>query len=273
MKRRLLILPSLIIAAIVSYAENTDVFTRYWNAGRGYSPFVYASEECVRISNDGEDLKGDECVLNEPVKEFRLTFRAANRHSDPGRRYPYRSVKGKRQSRANPSWGFYVVGSDGKKLWITVCTEEKEGILSSTAGIKVMVEKEGEKVPLAESYVSEGMNCYSGSNIWTLAADHGMLHISAGNKGITDIVSVSYPEGECRAFGFAASAAALLEVSDISLKGDMAPAARMNTTWENAENLSAYLSESEDDIEGYWTVFDRTLEESLLKMGETIVLP
>lgn len=267
MRHRLFILSLFVVATVVAFAGEPDGFSRYWNFGRGYSPFRYAAEECIRIANEGEDVIEDEYKLDAPVKGFRLTFRAANRHSDPGRKYPYRSVKGKRHTRVNPSWGFYVADRGGKKLWVTVRTEEKEGILSSSAGMRVTVEKEGEKLPLADVSVSDGLDCYSGANIWTLTADRGMLRISAGNRGLVDITGVAYPEEECLAFGFAASAAALLEVSDISLKGDAGFARDNYGIWSDPEKLSAYLSESEDDVEGYWTVFDRTLEESLLKMG------
>ena len=218
-------------------------FTLYCNDSRGYSPFSHALPDGVTLVNDTEFPQTDSCRLASPLTDFSLTFRAVCP------RHPF---------------GFSVTPSAGPKIWITVSQKEVPDIISSSPALEINASLEGDAQPLASVSVTDGFDLHQGPNIWRLQSDNGMLTLSAGNRQLSKILSIPTVDNSLAAFSFTAAPGASLKVQDIILEGNPSTGSPQSV---DVDALRTRLETSDDPIEGYWAVFDRNLEENLLRMG------
>lgn len=236
--------------------------TMHWNKGRGYEPFSHAHEDGIVIENESDTLVSDYFSLPGISSDFTLTFRAANLHGHPSRRYSYTDSLGNRASVRYPHWGFFI-------------TFNRDSIAVKVSGGEEDIEIESHPVMDINIYslprlknesiiISEVVNPYDGDNIWRLRGKDGVLSLMCGNHGLHEIIDFNY-EGEITGFGFYSGWAGKVKISDISLTLQ-APAVNAGNNIDFSD-IADYLAASDDEMEGYWVLFDRELEESLLKMG------
>lgn len=261
----LLLFPVVMAAAPLQAAPETS-FARYWNKGRGYAPFLHATGDGIVIDNSSCATLIDSCLLQNPVTDFSLTFRVSNINSKPGCKYPYTKADGAKGSVANPPWGFFISPQQGKKTWFSVIPVEKDDPFSSAPALRIVVNTEGDDSPVYSTTVGSGLNPYDGANVWRLAKSGDCLILSAGDRGMTELASVGV-SGKCRAFGFAVTPGGRIRVTDISLQPGPPIADLEAGEWNDTGKLDRYFADSDDSLEGFWTVFDRTLDESLLRLG------
>lgn len=241
----------------------------HWNAARGYAPFAHASADGVIIDNDGSEALADSCQLPAPLSAFTLTFRAESLNNVPGKSFPYKSADGSAASRRNAPWGFFLSPcGNTPRLWATIEYVEEQGAISSEAATRVSLFREGDASPIAEKCITQGISHYNAPNIWQVTVSGALISISAGNRGLSKILEFPYSGSSYCAFGFVASPAARIKISDITITPTPSPAdLAREGIWNNPEELQVYLENTADPLEGIWTVFDRTLEEDLLKLG------
>lgn len=252
-----------LLSASVNAKEPPD---RFWNRGRGYSPFTHATENGIEINNRSSATITDSCTLHSPMTGFSLTFRATNINSRPGHRYKYTDADGMGKSVTDPAWGFFISSPTGQKTWVTVSPEEKQGPISSSAALRIIISSDGGKKTLYSGIADSGLNPFDGANIWRLTTCGNELILSAGNRSMSEIAKVQ-GNGECHAFGFAASPGAAILITDISIIQDSPLSGMKAGEWQDPGRLDRHFADSDDPLEGYWTLFDRTLDESLLRMG------
>lgn len=265
MKTRILF--SLLLSAIFTpFMKAEDSPDRFWNHGRGYAPFSHATEKGIEIDNRSHAAIIDSCILQNPLTDFTLTFRATNLNSKPGHRYTYTQADGKKGSIANPAWGFFISSPQGKRTWFSVFPVEKHDPVSSSTALRIVVNADETDSTVYSATVGSGLNPFDGTNVWRLIKSGDGLVLSAGDKGMTEITTL-HVSGKCNAFGFAASPGASIRITDISLTQVSSLSDMEAGEWKDLEKLDRYFADSGDDIEGYWTVFDRTLDEARLRMG------
>lgn len=280
-----------------------DSYVKHWNKGRGYIPFHHITPDGILLDNRSETPLLDSIEVSLPPEisaatdlNFKLSFRIDNRHAHPSRRYAYRDLSGKDHYRKNPSWGFFLTGDDGRRCWITVGKEPEEPSSYSDAtlpGTQVVISIDSlpdtrpESKPVSEAdseadskinskteddlistitgaTVKEALLPFSGESLWHIEYKDRSLNIMAGSHGISRIISAPLDFDNLTSFGFAASPAAEVLVSDISLTVSSALPMKASVS---VSDLASILERSEDQLEGYWEVFDRTLDEALLKLG------
>lgn len=265
MKNRVLL--SLLLSAVFpAFMKAEDSPDRFWNHGRGYVPFPHATEKGIEIDNRSHATVIDSCVLKNSITDFTLTFRAKSLNSKPGKRYPYTKEDGKKGSETNPAWAFFISSPQGRKTWFSVFPVEVHDPVSSSTALQIVVNTDGTDKPVYSATVGSGLNPFDGTNVWRLIKSGDNLVLSAGDRGMTELATLR-ASGGCNAFGFAASPGASILITDISLTQGSPLADMESGEWEDLEKLDRRFADSEDNLEGYWTVFDRTLEESLLRMG------
>lgn len=241
--------------------------THYWNKGRGYRPFVYATENGIVINNTTDSLQYDYYPLPFFTNEFNLKFRAKNLNGEPGKKYEYNTRDGKRGKEQNPNWGFFITSQEDTLL-VRVTAGEKITPVESDPCLNISVFKGSLKRKERELQLTNSINPFSGDNLWELKFSHGKVSIYAGDHKQPEIYSSDFGK-RITGFGFYAGWGANLKVSDIRMDyGSKASSLPSFST----DNLDDYFSKSEDPLEGYWTLFDRELEESLLKMGGNYTL-
>lgn len=259
MRRSLL----LFLSVVIYFFQEAEGNSLYWNKGRGYDDFRYANEEGISIRNITDTLQYDYYQLPESSNELTLKFRVKSFNSHPAKKYPFYSSEGDAKYISNPSWGVFV-------------TMEKDTLIFSFQG----GEKESPIEPLqciicegysllsglkTEKYITENINPYQGDNLWSVKIDDTKAVLYGGRSSFNKINEMSVTSG-ATGFGFFAGWGADILISDISCEFSESASTDVEASF-HVDQLNEYLSKSEDDVEGYYTLFDRELEESLLKLG------
>lgn len=239
----------------------------HWNQSRGYAPFNYATPSGIVIDDTLSHPLSSTYLLPEESAEMTLRFMAANNHNHPSKTYQYYTESGGRKRVRHPEWGFFVKGVNQDSIIFTVKTEEKESGLSSESTMIVRVRHTGETSRNECVEKTEGVDVYTGSNYWYLTLKEKNISLYVGNRGMSEVLRFPITHGDVAEFGFITYPGAFLTISNITLSLGSPQGNVVQTDWSDPKSLSDYLLASKDEMEGYWTVFDRNLEESLLQLG------
>lgn len=254
-----------------------------WNERRGFSSFSpawdrYAAEsQSTLLNNTDEDIS----LLTEVGGDCELQFRVRNLRSTPGKRYSYTASDGKERKTSLPPWGIALRGNDGEDLLFRIeATETAGDMISSEAALKVTLLVDGENVQ--ERIFTDASNNIgkkvkrnasgpdpTGSlNFFKVKVESGTMKLYGGLHAPALLMEYALPSGFITdSVGFTLHPGASLSLSDIKLSTiEVLPDAN-ELTWNDAETLKNHLDFSKDPMEGYWQVIDRSLEETLLKMG------
>lgn len=239
--------------------------TLNWNKGRGYSPFAFSTSDGIRLYNTTDSLIYDYYGLPSESSEFKLRFRSKNLHGNPSKKYIYLDSSGKECKTSHPFWGFYVA-CDADTILVTSRYTEIFNGNEETPGLEVELSfstiKRREKVNIYSN-----LNPYDGDNLWDLRIDGNDFILSGGDHGIKDIIRFPF-NFNVLGFGFYSSWGGNVLISDISIEYQTGrEAVDGNGSFNSLEEIEEHLKESEDPMEGYWTLFDREFDESLLKAG------
>lgn len=238
----------------------------HFNKGRGYSPFKYATGEGIEISNKKADNITDGIQITEPSEDFVIYFRASNLNSNPSKRNEYFSSDKKVHYTTNPEWGLYCIDTDGDSIIFRFRMEEKESRIESEGGLAVRVFKGGKEVS-RPVIITEGINPYTGINNWELSLNSDAISLKGGSRKLQDIIKVKGEFKNIKEIGYISFPGSRLSVTDISLDLNPGKGSGFFPEYADYDFLDKRFKISEDPLEGYWVVFDRELEESLLKMG------
>ena len=234
----------------------------YWNYGRGYDPFINATKEGIRIENHRDNLKYDYFKLENPSEDFSIVFRAKNINGHPSKKYGYITSSGESAYISHPHWGFFITCEHDTLVFkinggeMMLANESVPALEVDLYNLSALKQKS-----LSLSF-TDGLNPYDGDNIWNVNIAKNKLNLTAGNSQLKKILDTKC-NSAITGFGFFAGWGDALLVSDISITYDSTE----NPTDFSSEYINEYMSESEDPLEGYWTFFDRDLDESLLKPG------
>lgn len=252
--------------------------SRCWNASRGYHPFRHATATAIDIHNTTPLPLADGFSFPHPLDNFVIAFRCANLTAHPHKKQGYTDASGARRSRSNPEWSL-LLWSPGDTLRFTIATRELDNMLSSAPALTVQATASGANVAagsatagplsgsLAEAEVTSGVDFYSGPNQWRLIVEGDVVRLCGGNRNLSTILTVPAEGRRFTGFAFESSPAAHIAVSDVTLTDGDAGRKLVATQWADRNHLADYLAYSKDDLEGYYVLFDRNLEETLLQMG------
>ncbi len=123
---------------------------------------------------------------------------------------------------------------------------------------------------------------FAGETLWNIELSDGHLHIVAGATQPIEIADIPVGLSTLSSFGFVSSPAGEILISDITYQPISVPSptysstvrpispnnsSSLNDSVQVTEQIRRIIEESDDPIEGYWEIFDRTLDEALLKLG------
>ena len=253
-----------------------------WNDSRGFDSFSpewrhYSGDDAATLSNPSSDTvriltaAGDEC-------EFR--FKVKNLHCSPAKRYEYRGADGVARKVAMPPWGIVVKGFQGEDITLLMeSTETSPDMISSEAALRISLFSNGDKRQerlfgttsgLADKLKSSqaGPDPTGSLNFYKVVIKGGAMRLFGGIHSPSLLMEYDLP-GDFRpdSIGFALTPGAAVELSDIRLTDYAAMPDRHDITWDDPTALDTHLQNSRDRLEGYWQIIDRSLEETLLKMG------
>lgn len=267
MKRFLVIIISLLasFSGFKSFSQGNT--TKNWNFGRGYAPFAHATADGILLENLSDSLLFDYLPIEGASANFRLSFRAQNINSNPHKKYTYINGKGERRNVRFPHWGL-IITSPADTILVKIQPGEKETGAESIAAtfIEILSEATGIKHNVA---VGESLNPYDKDNLWCIENSPEGIIIRGGNKEIKEIITLPTSLNKITGFGFFAGWGAKTKISDIKLTYEPDNGNVFNL--ENAQ-LDKYFKKSKDSMEGYWAIYDRNMEESLVKLGGNYIL-
>ena len=240
---------------------NSEAEKRFWNKGRGYDPWDNATAEGIMIENLTDTLQYSFYKLPNPTEKISISFREKNFNSHPSKKYSYYRKDGKEESVSNPAWGIFLTTSSDTVI-ISVRQQEIKRIADDETGLKITVQNFGDKSK-SEEVITGNVNPFSGDNLWTIKIEEANLLVSLGEIGKIDRI-VRPVSGDILGFGFFTEWGGKILVSDIEI--DYSTEAAKNNIPET-DDLDGYFSLSKDFLEGYWAIFDRELEESMLQLG------
>lgn len=234
-----------------------------WNSFRGYAPFIHATQKGLEISSTTDSTECDFYPLKDVTKDLSLKFRAKNNHGALNRKYSYFTADGKEHKISEPIWGFFLT-TPTDSIIIRVKGTEIEGMLGSNLGLEISVSIGKETRKIKED---TGFGLRNQENLWKLQIKNNSLFILGGDKRLQEIIREEF-DGEITGFGFFVGPGGDVLISDIGL--EYSP--KVKSVSIPLESLSEYLQGREDPMEGYWTLFDRELEENLVKLGGNYLL-
>lgn len=240
---------------------------KHWNEGRGYRPFGYAIADGIDINNTTDTLEYSHCKLGFATDNLELTFRARNQHGKPSKRYSYRNRYGKTNSIANPHWGFYLTGLKDTLVFIVRNGEEFSQLESK--GCVDLTMYDLWRKEKRELQIKENIHPYQGENLWKVLVNNGEIEVYCGHRSLEHVLSYSN-KIRVTGFGFIAGWGDRVKISDITAR--YVSKEDNSGTKANLYEIIPQTDVSDDELEGYWTLFDRELDESLLKLGGNYTL-
>lgn len=251
-----------IVGIVTGVSNMASAETIHFNKGRTYSPFKYATEDGLLIHNQDDTLKYDFVRLNSPARDFSLKFRARNCNGDPAKKYKYITQSRKELKVADPQWGFFVFG-EKDTLVVNVKAIEKANAIETQRALEFSAVSltDGKS---CSKVVIDNINAYSGDNLFNMVATPGMVALTGGDVKQSPILE--FPGiSEITGYGFYAGWAGKILISDIEV--NIQDDENKSLLTSDILDFDDYFSRSKDPMEGYWMVFDRELEENLLKLG------
>lgn len=264
MIRRILVILIVFLEGM-TYASGYAAY--HWNKGRGYAPFRHATSEGIQINNKTYKDIDDALMFKETAEGLSLSFRVTNLHGNPSARYVYVNEEGKYKKKTNPDWGFFVLTEKGDSIKFTIGRSEKDKVITSSPETDIKISYQGE----VTNITTTATDSHTGPNLWQIKATPNLLTLSGGHV-VQEMIAVTDIE-DCNftGFGFFAGPASEIKITDISLSLEKVIGPEKSLWW-NKEELKKYIENSDDELEGFWMIFDRDLEESLLKPGGDYLL-
>lgn len=257
----------IIIIFISGITLSAESKVYHWNKGRGYKPFRHATEKGISLNNESAADLVETFNMEEPSSEIRLTFRVDNLHGAPSKRYPYVERDGIIRKKKDPEWGFFIFNEKGDTIFFNIGRGEKETMLETASHLIIRINyPHGLREEEILTTEPGTMETNSGINQWSLELNKDMISLWSGHRSLELINKASFPFGRMAGMGFVVGPAAHIIISDITLSVKERKAV-FSSSYTTLEELEKYFSKTRDPYEGFWLMFDRTLEESLVKPG------
>lgn len=251
-----------IVGIITGISNLASAETLHFNRGRGYLPFKYATTDGIVIDNPTDTVIYDYQRLPLKTENFTIDFRAKNLNGDPTKKYKYITQGKKEVKVTDPNWGFFITGETDtlvfnfKKIEKVTAIETQPAIRITVLNLANGSEKKVD--------VTENINRGAGDNLYSLRITSTGTLLKGGYTGMKELLSLPGLR-RITGYGFYSGSGGKVAISDISLEysGEDSSLPRLL----RIQDFEDYLAKSKDDKEGYWVVYDRDLEENLIKLG------
>lgn len=164
-------------------------------------------------------------------------------------------------------WGMWI-GKEGRGVQFDFRYDEADDGVSTHPVISVMA-KDGRGNSLSRTQINVGKDAGYRQNCWRITRQGAQITLSGGHHGLKELMQFDAPDiADIAEFSFIKPApkAITLQEAVIVIEEDK-EIAFIKNPWTDTNLLYEYLEASDDPTEGYWMVLDRSLEESLLRMG------
>ena len=261
----------LLLAAVIT----SEGETRHWNRHRGYSPFSESQNSPLILDNTSSTPVISTASPTYPSRNIAFTFRVSDLHSHPLKRYSYHIGEGKEKSVQSPGWSIVAIGVRGDTLRFRFKPEESmaagDGI-SSSRTLRLTTEyippKSSSNRPIARTILTNKLDAYTGWNSLRLDLDNNNSTLSGGVHSRHVILTGENPLSQVAHIGFEVAPGGRIALDHLSLESpDKQSLTSIVDTPGELARLCRQTAESQDEMEGDWVVYDRSLDESHLRSG------
>lgn len=207
------------------------------------------------------------------INKFKFYARIANLHNAENKSYKYTDIETQKTKKTSDTafgivWGY----TDRKNFCAAMVkclsrTPYNDFDTNRSMTINVIKVQNGETSIVKTVEMNDGIDLHTGYNVLNVEYDGNKTSIAIGNKVlryIAEIDSTSYPANA--QYGIIAGPASKLAIERIVLKKQPIMKYQLSTNW-TLQTLKQHFDKSEDAYEGFWTFFDKDLDESKLKTG------
>lgn len=240
-----------IVTAVSGMASAATPTRIYLNTTRGFGQLasVRDSDKPLIINNTTPDTAHYYLPLN-GGRDFTLTFRASQR------------------AKLTP-WSVALVGTDHRT---ELCIDISENKYDEIYGSKMFVTARTDGEIKAQDELNEGFEPRGGFNSYKLSVKSDGLALSAGNRKWIPVVNLAAPKFQADSVGIILPPGASITLDNISLEitshGTGRAGAEMSH-FANPDVRSTAFARSRDAYEGEWEIFDRSFDDSHLRVGGT----
>lgn len=234
-----------IIGAASGLASASDSVI-YMNKTRGFGEFENAMDSALTISA-GEKTQVTDLIYVDCHDSLKWEFRAA--------------AAGK-----NPSWRMFLKNKERElNFEFSSCDNRFEETYSSPYML-LRVYESGRVV--LEKKIFDNLNIYNQENAFRFVSDNNGYAVYGGNRAYNLLASDGSQGFVPDSIGFMLEKGNTVTINDMAIQtGNLSHVNTNVSQVADINNLEEYLRKSTDPREGFWAIYDRTLEDNYLRMG------
>lgn len=203
---------------------------------------------------------------------FRFVARFANLHNSEGKSYKYfDSGSQKTRKVQDTAWGVvwnYVDSLNFCELSLQCSNSNLHDILDErTMTATIARTSAGKRSVLKQLSLRKDIDLYEGENTVHIVLDNSATTILLGNNRLSTLATLhEMPLVAGSRFGMMAGVGSKLSIERMVIQSTHSPVDDLVTEW-SADSLTAHFAQSSDAVEGFWEYFDRSLDETALRLG------
>lgn len=256
-----------IVGIITAFTSNAEARTRealYLNSARGFGDISgeKRADGKLLIENRTNEKIYRFLPLNGNTKAV-FKLRVANINNKPGKSYAYIDSDSAVRKVSHPAWGIALKSGEtpGHIEFRTPETQMDE-LYPACLEVRHDLSAENEV-----KFLRDNADFFTGENSISAVLDNGMLTLSCGNRNYAPVFEKAPVKFSPDSIGIFINPGGAVTIDCISLVCDN-DFDDKDPKWAHLASEDArhsYFSRSSDKLEGEWQMFDRMLEEDLLR--------
>lgn len=230
----------------------------YYNSHRGFGALSADSASGpLMIAGTGPDTACVSIPLS-GAADFTVTFRASNLSAGNARQSRYAGADGRTHTAPRPAWG---ISCGIRSFTVTSIHDPYDDMITSR------IEISG---PGGIATVRGGADFTDGPNTWSLRRRGDRMALLAGNRRLETVMETDFQGPSPDHIRLFVLPGCRLEVDYISADAgtNQMPSRRSELShFADPDVRESYFRRSTDDMEGIWEIFDRQLEDAVLRVG------
>ena len=231
-----------------------------------------AGHSLIISNNFSNDLIITDTIATGQDK-FKFYARIANLHNAENKTYKYTDTTSRKTLKTSNTafglvWGYTDSFNFHAVILRCIDTNPYDDLTAyRRMAVNIIKVANGKTSILKTVEIDKGVDLYTGFNVVNVEYDGQSTSVAVGDKVpiyIAQIEGTSYPANA--QYGILAGPASRLEIERIVLKKQPIMKLKLGTAW-TMQSLTQHFDQSSDAYEGFWTFFDKNLDETKLKTG------
>ena len=269
----------ILLLIIISFPTAISAESHYATYLNNFAPFNGKStatlddDHLIICNNFSDDLIITDTITRSGHKSFKFYVRAANLNNDIKGGYKYTDLTDNSTKRIdNTAWGIVWNYTDQDNFYAAIigCNDPSphDDIFNNRTMIVNIIKVQNASMSVIKSVnLDKDIDLYTGYNVINVEYDGDMTHIAVGDKTLRYVAEISgIPYNPNSQYGLLAGPASKLSVERIVLRCNPIMPMQLKTEW-TMQSLTEHIEKSTDAIEGFYTFFDKELNEDILKTG------